>query len=70
MILLMGSDAKQLIDLRRTRTCRHDRLSDSHWLSARSEHPAMDNNQLQGAANDTDQTYLTLGSSRATILTL
>ena len=70
MIFLMGSDATQLIDLRRTRTCRHDRLSDCHWLCACSEYSAMDNNQLPGAANDTDQMHLALGSLRATILTL
>lgn len=70
MIFLMGSDATQLIDLRRTRTCKHDRLTGSHWLSARSEYSAMDNNQLLGAANDTDQMYLALGSLRATVLAL
>lgn len=70
MIFLMGSDAAQLIDLGRTRTCRHDRLSGCHWLCAHSESSATDNNQLLGAANDTDQMHLALGSSRATILTL
>lgn len=69
MIFLMGSDATQLIDLRRTRTCRHDRLSDCHWLRACSEYSAIDNNQLLGAANDTNQMHLALGSLRATILT-
>lgn len=70
MIFQMGSDATQLIDLRRTRTCRHDRLSDCHWPCACSEYSAMDNNQLLGAANDSDQMHLALGSLRATILTL
>lgn len=70
MIFLMGSDAAQLIYLGRTRTCRHDRLSGCHWLCAHSESSAMDDNQLLGAANDTDQMHLALGSSRATILTL
>lgn len=70
MILLMGSEATQLIDLRRTRTCSHDRLSDCHWLCACSEHSAMDDNQFLGAANDTDQMHLALGSSKATTLIL